>query len=46
MPDASCTPMADIALRAGVAVQTVYFVFDTQPELFTAALDAAVLARR
>jgi AcrR family transcriptional regulator len=37
------TPMADIARRAGVAVQTVYFVFHTKPELFTAALDAAVL---
>ena len=37
------TPMAAIAARAGVAVQTVYFVFHTKPELFAAALDAAVL---
>lgn len=37
------TPMAAIARRAGVAVQTVYFVFHTKPELFAAALDAAVL---
>ncbi|MEP7089787.1 MAG: TetR/AcrR family transcriptional regulator [Nocardioidaceae bacterium] len=37
------TPMASIAKRAGVAVQTVYFVFHTKPELFAAALDAAVL---
>jgi AcrR family transcriptional regulator len=37
------TPMASIARRAGVAVQTVYFVFHTKPELFAAALDAAVL---
>lgn len=35
--------MAAIAARAGVAVQTVYFVFHTKPELFAAALDAAVL---
>lgn len=35
--------MAAIAERAGVAVQTVYFVFHTKPELFAAALDAAVL---
>jgi AcrR family transcriptional regulator len=37
------TPMTSIASRAGVAVQTVYFVFHTKPELFAAALDAAVL---
>ena len=37
------TPMSAIAARAGVAVQTVYFVFHTKPELFAAALDAAVL---
>ena len=37
------TSMASIAGRAGVAVQTVYFVFHTKPELFAAALDAAVL---
>ena len=35
--------MAAIATRAGVAVQTVYFVFHTKPELFAAALDTAVL---
>ncbi len=37
------TAMAAIAATAGVAVQTVYFVFHTKAELFTAALDAAVL---
>lgn len=37
------TPMTAIAARAEVAVQTVYFVFHTKPELFAAALDAAVL---
>jgi AcrR family transcriptional regulator len=37
------TSMAAIAKRAGVAVQTVYFVFHTKPELFAAAQDAAVL---
>lgn len=37
------TPMSAIAARAGVAVQTVYFVFHTKPQLFAAALDAAVL---
>ena len=37
------TPMTAIASRAGVAVQTVYFVFHTKPELFAAALDAAVM---
>ncbi len=37
------TSMAAIARRAGVAVQTVYFVFHTKPELFAAALDSAVL---
>ena len=35
--------MTAIAGRAGVAVQTVYFVFHTKPELFAAALDSAVL---
>lgn len=35
--------MSAIAARAGVAVQTVYFVFHTKPQLFAAALDAAVL---
>ena len=35
--------MAAIARRAGVAVQTVYFVFHTKPLLLTAAIDLAVL---
>lgn len=35
--------MAAIAKRAGVAVQTVYFVFHTKAELFTATFDAAVM---
>lgn len=34
--------MPDIAERAGVAVQTVYFVFHTKPALLTAAIDSAV----
>lgn len=37
------TTMAAIARSAGVAVQTVYFVFHTKPALLTAAIDAAVL---
>jgi AcrR family transcriptional regulator len=37
------TTMAAIAERAGVAVQTVYFVFHTKPMLLTAAIDNAVL---
>lgn len=35
--------MADIAARAGVAVQTVYFVFHTKAELLQACFDHAVL---
>ncbi|MDQ0822466.1 AcrR family transcriptional regulator [Arthrobacter sp. V4I6] len=35
--------MAGIASRAGVASQTVYFVFHTKPELISAVIDAAVL---
>jgi AcrR family transcriptional regulator len=35
--------MAAIARRAGVAVQTVYFVFHTKPLLLTAAIDTAVM---
>lgn len=35
--------MADIATRAGVAVQTLYFVFHTKPELLQACFDYAVL---
>jgi AcrR family transcriptional regulator len=37
------TTMAAIARRAGVAVQTVYFVFHTKAALLTAAIDAAVM---
>lgn len=37
------TRMADIAKRAGVAVQTVYFVFHTKPELLGACFEFAVL---
>lgn len=37
------TTMAGIAKRAGVAVQTVYFVFHTKAALLTAAIDAAVM---
>lgn len=35
--------MAAIAKRAGVAVQTVYFVFHTKADLISAAIDAAVM---
>jgi AcrR family transcriptional regulator len=35
--------MADIAARAGVAVQTLYFVFHTKPELLQQCFDHAVL---
>ena len=35
--------MAAIARRAGVATQTVYFVFHTKAELIRAAIDTAVL---
>jgi AcrR family transcriptional regulator len=37
------TTMSAIAKRAGVAVQTVYFVFHTKPALLTAAIDTAVM---
>ncbi|WP_327633430.1 TetR/AcrR family transcriptional regulator [Kribbella sp. NBC_00482] len=37
------TRMTDIAARAGVAVQTVYFVFHTKAELLQACFDHAVL---
>lgn len=37
------TTMAAIAKRAGVAVQTVYFVFNTKPALLTATIDHAVM---
>lgn len=35
--------MADIAARAGVAVQTLYFVFHTKPELLQQCFEYAVL---
>ncbi|WP_026554795.1 TetR/AcrR family transcriptional regulator [Arthrobacter sp. 35W] len=35
--------MAGIGVRAGVASQTVYFVFHTKPELISAVIDVAVL---
>lgn len=37
--------MADIAKRARVAVQTVYFTFHTKPELLQACYEHAVLGR-
>ena len=37
------TTMAGIAKHAGVAVQTVYFVFNTKASLLTAAIDDAVI---
>lgn len=40
------TTMAAIAERAGVAVQTVYFVFHTKPLLLTAAIDTAVMSEQ
>lgn len=36
--------MASIAKRAGVATQTVYFVFHTKPELISAVIDTAVMS--
>ncbi|HEY5881475.1 MAG TPA: TetR/AcrR family transcriptional regulator [Nakamurella sp.] len=39
------TAMGTIAKRAGVAVQTVYFVFHTKAELLAAVLDTAVLGQ-
>ena len=35
--------IASIAVRAGVAQQTVYFVFNTKPKLISAVIDAAVM---
>ncbi len=35
--------VASIAARAGVAAQTVYFVFHTKAELISAVIDAAVM---
>ena len=35
--------MTDVAAEAGVAVQTVYFVFHTKPELLAACYDLAVI---
>lgn len=37
------TTLAAIAARAGVAVQTVYFVFHTKAELLSTVVDAAVV---
>src|SRR6516225_1058275 len=37
------TRMSDIAADAGVAVQTVYFVFHTKAELLNACYESAVL---
>ncbi len=37
------TRMVDVAQAAGVAVQTVYFIFHTKPELLAACYDRAVL---
>ena len=37
------TRMVDVAAQAGVAVQTVYFIFHTKPELLAACYDLAVL---
>lgn len=37
------TTMADVAAAAGVAVQTIYFVFHTKAELFAGAYEFAVL---
>lgn len=37
------TTMAGVAARAGVAVQTVYFVFHSKPLLLTASIDQAVI---
>ena len=37
------TTVASIARRAGVATQTVYFVFHTKAAILTAAIDASVL---
>lgn len=40
------TTMTAIAKQAGVAVQTVYFVFHTKPQLMTATIDLAVLGEQ
>jgi len=37
------TRMTDVATAAGVAVQTVYFIFHTKPELLAACYDHAFL---
>jgi AcrR family transcriptional regulator len=39
------TTMAQVAEAAGVAVQTVYFVFHTKPALLERAIDFAVMGR-
>ena len=35
--------IASVSARAGVAAQTVYFVFHTKPQLISAVIDAAVM---
>src|SRR5215211_3563003 len=37
------TTIEDVAERAGVAVQTVYYVFGTKPNLLSAVLDASIV---
>ena len=39
----AATTMADVARRAGVAVQTVYFTFHTKPDLLAGAYELAVM---
>ena len=41
----AATTMAQVAEAAGVAVQTVYFVFHTKPALLARAIDFAVMGR-
>lgn len=41
----AATTMAQVAEAAGVAVQTVYFVFHTKPALLARAMDFAVMGR-
>ena len=41
----AATTMAQVAEAAGVAVQTVYFVFHTKPALLERAIDFAVMGR-
>jgi AcrR family transcriptional regulator len=39
----AATTMTDVAIRAGVAVQTVYFIFHTKPDLLGGAYELAVM---